>query len=345
VGASLPDSAALDAAASPDALVCLDTSCEIVGVNAAFSRLTGVSAADVVGKSFLATFEPTTPDGCGIEAWPVAVALPGVRRLTETELRILHRGGRILPVAVTAGCIREGAAFAGAVLCMRSRAGRNASAAADAVATVAHEIRAPLTSIRGFASLLLRKADVVGPAERDDALTQIVADAERMTRLVGELLDVSRLEAGRVVVHRTSVPVAEVVARACDLAVRSVGAGAPVAQVPSDLVAWADPDMVLRVIVNLVENALKYGRTPITIDGDLDNELVRIRVCDAGYIPREQLRAIFGKFRRSEVPGRPSGTGLGLAIARGLAHAQGGRLAATSTPGTGSVFTLTLPAA
>ena len=217
--------------------------------------------------------------------------------------------------------------------------------AAEVVTTVAHELRSPLTSIKGYTSLLLHRWDRVPDEQRDAMLTEVHHDADRVARLLAELLDVGRLEAGRLHLRPRSVDLralAEVVVEevggryedlTCDL---SFPDGLPHAS--------ADLDKVTQVLTNLVENAAKYGSpSGVAITGSHDGDRVTISVADRGAgLPSSELPLVFTKFYRRSLA-RPSGAGLGLWLGRRLVEANGGALTVERRSGGGTTFRLALP--
>ena len=222
------------------------------------------------------------------------------------------------------------------------------------VAAVGHELRSPLTSIRGYTSLLLNRWDRIGDDDKVTMLGQISHDAERVTRLINELLDISRLETGRLSLTPRSVHMADLAGHV----VASIRATVPeldaVVAFPDDFpVVTADADKIEQVLTNLVENAVKYGSpVGLCIEGmvvdavdavDAVNGQVAVTVRDTGPgIALGDLPRVFDRwFQRGQ--GRPSGTGLGLWISRGLVEAHGGRLTVESPAGEGAAFTFTLP--
>ncbi|QXC61902.1 PAS domain-containing sensor histidine kinase [Aquihabitans sp. G128] len=218
------------------------------------------------------------------------------------------------------------------------------------VAAVGHELRSPLTSIRGYTSLLLNRWEKIGDADKQLMLGQINHDAERVTRLINELLDISRLETGRLTLTPRWVSLPEL-AQSVVTSIRAtspdleaeVAVGADVPEVP------ADSDKIEQVLTNLVENAVKYGSPKgLRIEAELvagSPGAVAVTVRDAGEgIAPEDLPRVFDRWFQRE-HGRPNGTGLGLWISRGLVEAHGGQLTVASPPGEGAAFTFTLPLA
>ncbi|MBV9951036.1 MAG: hypothetical protein JO291_03735 [Acidimicrobiia bacterium] len=220
-----------------------------------------------------------------------------------------------------------------------------AGAAMEIVATVSHELRSPLTSIKGYTALLLSRWDRITDDQKQMMLGQIQHDADRVTRLITELLDISRLETGRLSLRRERVDLAELVGRVVEqVAMAHPELRADVVLPPDLPRAFVDPDKVEQVLTNLVENAAKYADPHrVRITATHDEGAVVVAVEDHGEgISAEDLPRLFDRFFRRD-QAQPTGTGLGLWISRALAEAHGGSLTATSEPGEGSVFRFELP--
>jgi two-component system sensor histidine kinase KdpD len=224
--------------------------------------------------------------------------------------------------------------------------------------SVTHDLRTPLASIKAAVSSLLDESVTWSDDDRHDLLESIDVSADRLNRMVSNLLDLSRLEAGVALPDKEWYLLGDVIATVLDrldLSGQLQGRRIEV-DVPDDLpLAPMDHAQIEQVLTNLIENALKYSpaSSPIRIAAQAmhaPHEL-RVSVTDHGIgIPPHELEAIFGKFYRvqhvqlpwdSARP--PVGTGLGLAICAAIVQAHGGRIWAESTPGTGSTFTFTLP--
>jgi signal transduction histidine kinase len=270
---------------------------------------------------------------------------PGrAERLAERMLRVVLPDGRKRPVSM-AGRFSDDRI----VLTFRSagRRERVDAARSDLVATVSHEIRSPLTSVKGFTRTLLLKWERFSDEQKRTMLETVNEDADRVTRLLRELLDVSRIDAGRVQLHKQRVDVGAIAHGIVDKANhRPEGAGRDIdvtveADTPS---IHADPDKVEQIITNLVENALKYApesRIEVRVAPRRDG--VHVEVSDSGPgIPTDQVRRVFEKFGRGRDQ-RRAGTGLGLYITRGLAQAMGGDVTCRSEVGAGSTFHVQLP--
>jgi signal transduction histidine kinase len=224
----------------------------------------------------------------------------------------------------------------------------SSTAGIEIVSTVSHELRSPLTSVKGYTSLLLNRWDRLADDQKKMMLEQVHHDADRVTRLITELLDISRLETGRLVLRREMVDLPALTKAIIEKVGMEYGDLEVAVTFSSDVPAvYADPDKLEQVITNLVENACKYASPAgIKLSAELDvaADTVVFSVTDVGEgIPSDALPKVFTKFfRRNE--GRPTGSGLGLWISRGLVEAHGGQLTASSNLGHGSTFRFTLPA-
>jgi two-component system, OmpR family, phosphate regulon sensor histidine kinase PhoR len=219
----------------------------------------------------------------------------------------------------------------------------------DFVANVSHELRTPITAIRGYAETL--QAGALADAAAAPRMVDIIhRQAQRLGDLVDELLELSRLEGRDLRLHLTAVPLAPAVARAAD-AVRPRAEAKRLEvtlEVPAELRAHADARAVEQVLLNLLDNAVKYtpagGR--VWVRGALEGGRCALRVSDTGLgIEARHLGRVFERFYRVD-PGRSrdmGGTGLGLSIVKHLAGAMGGEVQVQSTPSEGSTFTLFLP--
>lgn len=222
----------------------------------------------------------------------------------------------------------------------------------DFIATVSHELRTPLTPIKGYATMLRKRADTMPPEKRDRALDVIVDRAEHLGRLVEDLLAASSITADQGPRHSLTTDRAELFA----LAVRA-GEDFPAAAgrlhvrpAGRPVQVLGDPTRVVQITSNLISNALKYSPPdqPVHVTVEQRHATGYLTVVDRGLgIPADQLEHVFDKFHRVEDPMVMStgGTGLGLYIARQLARAMGGDITTESTLGAGSAFTLTLPLA
>ena len=216
--------------------------------------------------------------------------------------------------------------------------------AMEIVAAVSHELRSPLTSVKGFSRLLLDRWDRLSETDKLDLVAQINRDADRVTRLVTELLDISRIEIGRLSLRMEGIDLAalvrDIVARV-ELSHPAIVCVVAIDELPR---VTADRDRVEQILTNLIENGAKYATVDrLRVDAYADESSAFVAVSDEGPgIPHDELESVFTKFYRREVA-QPSGTGLGLWISRNLAVAHGGALVASRNERGGTTFTLRLP--
>lgn len=221
----------------------------------------------------------------------------------------------------------------------------------DFVSTVSHELRTPLTSIRAFSEILLDQPEM-GADERQNFLTIITKETERLTRLINQVLDVAKLESGRTEWNMAEIDPREVVEQAATstsplFADKNVALDLQLANDVPRIVA--DRDRLVQVIINLLSNAVKFvapGEGRITLRLGMEEGALRVDVQDNGPgISLDDQRVIFEKFRQGgdTLTDKPAGTGLGLSISRHIVEYFGGRLWVTSEMGQGATFSFTLP--
>jgi len=239
----------------------------------------------------------------------------------------------------------------------------------DFLSSVSHELRTPLTSIRGFASLIEREfsrsfmplagedSDLQKKSQRiRDNLGILLKESERLTRLINDVLDLAKIEAGRVEWRDAPIRPETLVRDAANAAHGMFDAKSAVSlhlEIQEALPPFiGDADRMLQVLVNLLNNAAKFTEQgTVTVKAFLNEQkLIQLEVHDTGIgFPPEDAEVIFDKFQQSRhgdtLGDRPRGTGLGLAISQEIVGRHGGRIWASSDPGKGSVFILTLPAA
>ncbi len=220
------------------------------------------------------------------------------------------------------------------------------------ISDASHEIRTPLTSIGGFAAAIA-DGTAATPEERLHGATLIVREVERLTRLVNDLLSLSKMESGAVTLNREAVDLSELVHAAVESFDQQAREGDSRVEIglPGDLPAVsADPDRIYQVVVNLLSNALRFNRPggEVVISARPENSFVRVAIEDSGPgIPPEQLSRIWERFHRADSSRArlDGGTGLGLAIVRSIVEAHGGTVSVESELGKGSTFSFTLPIA
>lgn len=334
----------------PDGLVVADEHGTVVVFNRAAARITGLEQSAVVGKDL----EDALPlEGLdGRNWWQCARPYDGLASVIgHPERNLLLPDGQ--EVLVTAHYVRERprGPVCRVVVALRGtrHRAREELSRAELVSTVAHELRSPLTSVKGFTATLLAKWERFTDEQRKLMLETVNADADRVTRLISELLDIARIDSGRLIIRRQLVDLPQVVDRHV---AGLVAAGERRSRFdlriqPGVPGIWADADKLDQILANLLENAVRHGDGRVTIEVEpvrLDSEeAAAVTVMDEGEgIPDELHDRVFTRFWRS---GRRGGTGLGLYIVRGLVEAHGGTIEVGRAPSGGARFRFVLPAA
>jgi PAS domain S-box-containing protein len=318
-----------------DGIVAVDREGRVVLWNEAAERITGVRAADALGRTTQQVLQRT---------------LESDDDELGDRLFSIQRDGDDVWLSLTQAVMRDPAgAVAGRIFAFRDISTERVveQMKSDFVTAVSHELRTPLTSIYGFAETLLRQDVLFGEEERRTFLGYIASESERLTGIVDQLLNVARLDTGDLQVNLAPVDIRPIVSEVVRAAEQS-GSGTGhrfVVELPDEpLGAEADGEKLRQVLGNLVDNAVKFspdGGT-VTVLARRADDRVEVRVVDEGIgIPEEEQRRIFTRFYRGESVTRDpgaSGTGLGLFIARGLVNEMNGSMWVDSREGTGSTF-------
>ena len=379
----------------PDGVVVADEVGHIIVFNRVAARLTGLDPAEVIGK-FVFDVLPLR-DADGRDWWLYADPYHGLPTRTRHPERSLYlaNGTEIL---VSVGYVRgprgarppqggpggvrgggqpprergapggrpPGLALRRLVISLRGAQQRERleRSRAELVSTVAHELRSPLTSVKGFTATLLNKWGRFTDDQKRVMLETVNADADRVTRLITELLDVSRIESGRMEVHRQLVDVPD---RARKIVAGRVAAGDAEDRFRLEVLdglpeTWLDADKIDQILGNLVENAVRHGAGIVTIvvePAQLEGEegsgeepdAVAVSVRDQGEgISPDVAPRVFRQFWRGKPRGgsrrgqHGGGTGLGLYIVKGLVEAHGGTIGVRRAPGGGAEFRFIVPA-
>jgi signal transduction histidine kinase len=333
----------------PDGLVVADSAGVVVCFNAAAARITGCRASDALGRPLYSALP--LEDLEGRRWWQMTDPYGGLATRTgQPERNLLLPGGKEVLVAARyvrpypKGPVRR------IVVALRGTEARRRTERghAELIATVAHELRSPLTSVKGFTATLLAKWERFTDDQKQLMLETVNADANRVTRLIAELLDISRIDSGRLEVRRQPVDIVAAVRRHVE-AHTAVGQSADrfVARVTEPLPGlWADPDKIDQVLGNLLENAVRHGEGTVTIEvapapTRSDDEGTAVTVSDEGPgIPEESMSRVFTRFWRGSKRG---GTGLGLYIVKGIVEAHGGTITVGRSAAGGAQFRFTLP--
>jgi PAS domain S-box-containing protein len=332
----------------PDGLVVADETGTVTVFNQAAARLTGVDPAGALGKELPAVLPLRDADDR--DFWALTDPYHGLPTRTRHPERplFLADGSEVLVVVRYVREPHRPRAVLRLVVSLHdaSQRARLERSRADLVSTVAHELRSPLTSVKGFTATLLSKWHRFTDDQKRVMLETVNADADRVTRLITELLDVSRIESGRLEVHRQLVDVPE---RARKLIAGRVAAGEPEDRfrlrvgdgMPE---TWLDADKLDQILGNLIENAVRHGAGTVTVvvEPAAGGDAVAVSVQDEGEgIAPDLASRVFRQFWRGK---RRGGTGLGLYIVKGLVEAHGGSITVGRAPGGGAEFRFTMPA-
>ena len=339
----------------PDGLVIADHKGAVTVVNRAAARLTGIEPAAALGRDVRQVLPLRDHENrCW---WTLTQPYDGLCTRTRHPERALYLpdGTELL---VSIGYVREprrraggdGRAVQRLAITLRSaeQRARLERSRADLVSTVAHELRSPLTSVKGFTATLLAKWPRFTDDQKRVMLETVNADADRVTRLITELLDVSRIEAGRIELHRELVSIP---ARVRKIISGRVAAGDADDRYRMDVAdglpeTWLDADKIDQILANLIENAVRHGAGTVTtvvepaVVAGAPGVAVAARDQGPGIAPEVAPR-VFARFWRAK---RRGGAGLGLFIVKGLVEAHGGEITVQQAPGGGAEFRFTMPA-
>ena len=326
----------------PDGVVVADADQVVTVANDAAGRLLGaevlvghrldeaLALSDNAGRSWTECNRPyaglATRTGIPEQAW---VTTDGAEVLVTARLL---RDVPLGPVTGVAVAIRSGRG--------RARLDRERS---DLVATVSHELRSPLSGVKGFVQVMLNRWGQLQDEQKKLMLTTVHSDADRLSRLIAELLDVARIDTGRLDVVARPVDVA-ILARRCVESVQAATSRPLATELPEGLPrVWADPDKFTQVVTNLLENAVRHGAGTVTLTAEGGVDLVRLVVEDEGEgIPEDLRKRVATKYWTGS---RSGGSGLGLYIVSGLVRAHGGALAIEDADSGGARLVVTWPTA
>jgi PAS domain S-box-containing protein len=331
-----------------DGIYILDRAGRIVSFNRKAEEITGYTVEEVRGQSY------TLLVSSGPERKKARRAfLKNMRgQPDKTELTIIRKDGREVILELSTRPILQGGQIVGIQGIARDITERKEleRLKSDFISTVSHELRTPLTSIKGYVDLVL--AGDVGPLtpEQKEFLTIVSQNTTRLTELINDLLEIERLESGRIEFEFAELDLAEVlenVARSLHVNAEQKGLEF-LTEIPSGLKVRGDRERLAQVFLNLLSNAIKY--TPagtVELRAHQEDDAIVVEVRDTGIgLSESDLQKLFQKFFRSDNPyvRKVGGTGLGLSIAKAIVERHGGTITVTSQLGQGSTFTVRLPA-
>lgn len=336
------DKGAFDAL--PDGVVVADSAGTVVVVNPAAERLLQRPADECIGYPY--TDVLALQDFEGRDWWSCTQPYAGMATRSRQPERMLQLpDGRHL--LVTAGFVRDPddrASVQAIVVCLRDTRARDQQERerAELISIMAHDLRSPLASVKGFTATLLRAWDRFDDDQKKQMLQTVDADADRMTRLIGDLLDVSRIDAGRLELRTQVVDLARLATKAVEGHRAADSHHEFVLDIDEGLPeTWADPDKVAQILGNLLENAVRHGAGTIAVGLHAVDDRTVITVADEGPgVPAGAEQRVFLKFWRA---GTGRGTGLGLFIVKGLVEAHRGSISVGRSDAGGALFTVVLP--
>lgn len=324
----------------PDGILGASIAGEITFINDHAARLLGTTVADAMGGRLEDLLRLQDQDG---HTW-LHVNRPeksiSIRTGIPEQSWLNARGEEVLTTARLVRA-RPLAPVVGVAIGIRGGRGRARldRERSDLVATVAHELRSPLTGVKGFVQALLNRWDKLNDEQRKLMLTTVNADADRLVRLIAELLDVARIDTGRLSLYPREADAVLLARRVVDSVAAGTSRVIELEAADGLPEVFADPDKLTQVVTNLVENAVRHGQGRVKVSlaptpAGCDVQGVRICVDDEGEgIPEEMRRRVFTKFWKH---GTSGGSGLGMYIVGGLARAHGGYVTITEADGGGA---------
>jgi PAS domain S-box-containing protein len=338
---------------STDGILTVDNALRIIDFNPAMEHLTGWRESEVLGQFYFKVLRPQDRYGnnLGLEDSPILQAFAS-QEVVNREMIICARDGQRFMVAVTASCVRSlRDEPTSGILNVRdlTRERQQEEQRSTFISVISHELQTPIAIIKGYASTLARTDAKLDPAALRSRLVAIEEEADRLNKLVGNLLYASRIQANGLQMDIASLDLAYLIRSV----VRRLRAKTPDVNIllsipPRWPTVMADRDRIEEVLQNLLDNAVKYSprHSEITVACYATSEEVIVSVHDTGMgISLREQEQIFNRFQRasdSSVQSMP-GAGLGLYICRAIVEAHGGRIWVQSTLREGSTFSFSLP--
>jgi two-component system, OmpR family, sensor histidine kinase VicK len=349
-----------------DGIYGIDLEGRLTFINEAGVRALGYTAAELTGVDVHELIHHSHADGTPYSK-STSPILQALRRNESIRMRdevFWRKDGTAIPVEYSANPLVEEGHISGMVIAFQnvSERRRLERMKDEFISTVSHELRTPLTSMRASLGLIASGTLDKRPEKQRQMIEMAISNSDRLIRLVNDILDFDSVEKGRLPLHRRPVVAVDLMRRAADVA-HTAASNARIALKiqSSNAVVFADEDRILQVLNELVSNAIKFSGhdttiqftaqpTPATTAESGSSSLgeVCFIIEDQGRgIPQDKLERIFDRFQQGDASDSRAlgGTGLGLALCRSIVEQHGGRIWAESTPGQGSRFLFTLPAA
>lgn len=337
-----------------DGVIAINTDHQITLFNKAASDLLGYSNEDVIGKQYTESLKFLYEDGYSPAKDFIGITLSGVQIDQHERIVAIRKDGKEIPVAHTTRTIIDpDNQIIGVVVILRdiSRERQLEHLKDEFVSLASHELRTPMTAIKGFMSMILDGDYGEITPTLKEPIQDIAASTNRLIQLVNDMLNVSRIEAGRMkfdLVDLDLKPIMDTVI--LNLQPISANKGIELSASVGSIKIQGDEAKIQQVLTNLIGNSLKFtDKGSIRVSTSQDGELVSMLITDTGMgIAKEDQSKLFGKFQQisSQQEGKPNGTGLGLYLSREIAKKMGGDLwIVASDLGKGSVFGFSIPIA
>src|SRR5438477_65318 len=338
---------------SMEGILTVDSALRIIDFNPAMERLTGWHESEVLGRFYYEVLRPKDRQGneVGLQGSPILQAFAG-QSVVNREMMISARDGQRFDVSVTASCIRssKGEPMNG-ILTVRdvTLERQQEEQRSTFISVISHELQTPIAIIKGYASTLARADAIFDKETLKNRLRAVEEEADRLNKLVGNLLYASRIQAGGLQMELMPLDLSNLIQKLTRrLQVKSPGVTVKV-DLPSNLpTVTADRDRIEEVLENLLDNAVKYSpdKPVVTVACHATGDEVIVSVSDVGMgISLREQEQIFDRFYRvgNTMARSLQGAGLGLYICRAIVEAHGGRIWVESALHRGSTFLFSLP--
>jgi len=349
-----------------DGIYGIDLEGRLTFINEAGARALGYTAAELTGVDIHELIHHSHADGTPYSK-STSPILQALRRSESIRMRdevFWRKDSTAIPVEYSANPLVEDGHISGMVVAFQNVTERRRLERMkdEFISTVSHELRTPLTSMRASLGLIASGSLDKRPEKQRHMIEMAISNSDRLIRLVNDILDFDSVEKGRLPLHRRPVEAVDLMRRAADVAhTAATNSRISLNIQPSHAVVFADEDRILQVLNELVSNAIKFSGPDTTISftaqpapsttaesSSSSLGAVCFIIEDQGRgIPQDKLERIFDRFQQGDASDSRAlgGTGLGLALCRSIVEQHGGRIWAESTPGQGSRFLFTLPAA
>jgi len=335
---------------APDAYFSVGADGYIARANRRAAELLGYSRDELIGRPVFDLYADT-PNGKAKAQGLFERFLAG-EEIRDEELEMRRADGSKVWISLSVRPVRDGE---GRVIASRSvvtditEHKKLDQLKDDFIGLVSHELRSPMTVITGAINTALTEAERLSPEETHQLLKDAALEADLLSNLLGNLLELSRVQAARLVLHAEAIDIKRVIQSAVEEVKRQSSAHEFMVSVPRKLPpVYADPLRLERILYNLLENAVKYspqgGEIRVSVKQEKEHLVIGVSDQGIGISPADQAK-LFRSFQRLEEfkPGRARGVGLGLLVCRRLVEAHGGQIWVKSKPGQGSTFFFTLP--